>query len=49
LRLFINGLSLDALGKVFGDGWLEGARCTTGVPLSVRYSLSMEQLFGGYP
>jgi len=31
--------SPDALAKVFGDGWLEGARCITGVPLSVGYSL----------
>jgi hypothetical protein len=32
--------SLDALDEVFGDGWcVRGARCTTGVPLSVGYSL----------
>jgi hypothetical protein len=39
-RLFMGDFSLDAVGKVFGDGWLErGARCTTGVPLSVECSL----------
>src|SRR5215216_6369793 len=31
--------SLDALGMVFGDGWPEGARCITGMPLSVGCSL----------
>jgi hypothetical protein len=31
--------SLDALGGVFGDGWLEGARYITGMPLSIGVSL----------
>jgi hypothetical protein len=35
----MNGLSGRSLGKVFGNGWFEGVRCTTGVPLSVVYSL----------
>jgi hypothetical protein len=44
----MNGLSLDALGKVFGDRWLEGARYIPGVPLALG-TLSVEQLFGSYP
>jgi hypothetical protein len=46
LRLFIIDFSLDALSKVFGDGWLEGARYTIGVPLSVECSLHGAALRG---
>jgi hypothetical protein len=42
--------SLDAVGKVFGDGWLEreGHAGSAACPLALS-ALSMEQLFGGYP
>jgi hypothetical protein len=35
----MSDFSLDAVGKVFGDGWLERAHCTTGMPLSVGRSI----------
>jgi hypothetical protein len=41
--------SLDALGKVFGDGWLEGGHAALRVRLLAFGTLSMEQLFGSYP
>jgi hypothetical protein len=49
LRLFMSDFSLDTLGEVFGDEWLERGTpalraCTLELP-----ALSMEQLFGGYP
>ena len=31
--------SVDAVGMIFRDGWLEGARCITGMPLTVGCSL----------
>ena len=41
--------SLDALGKVFGDGWYEqGHAALPACPLALG-TLSMEQLFGSYP
>jgi hypothetical protein len=41
--------SLDAVGKVFGDGWIErGTPVVQLAPLALS-ALSMEQLFRGYP
>ena len=40
--------SLDALGQVFGDGWLEGNAALPACPLAWG-TLSMEQLFGATP
>jgi len=39
--------SLDALGKVFGDGWLEGHADSAACPLALG-TLSIEQLFWSY-
>ena len=41
--------SLDAVGKVFGDGWLEreGHAALPACPLALG-ALFMEQLFGSY-
>jgi hypothetical protein len=41
--------SLDALGKVFGEGWYERGTLHYGRYLLALGALSVEQLFGGYP
>jgi hypothetical protein len=48
LRLFINGLSLDALERRSGIGGLKGHAAQPAYPLALG-TLSMEQLCGGYP
>jgi hypothetical protein len=48
LRVFMSDLSLDALGKVFGDRWFLGHAALPACSLELA-ALSMEQLFGGYP
>jgi hypothetical protein len=48
LRLFMGDFSLDAVGKVFGDGGLKGHATYPACPLALS-AVSMEQLFGSYP